>query len=78
MRTPRQHTINGVLIRGFPPVLQEGDYEWGEAEEGGGVRVGGHITERDGVLVLEGFIGDRLVTANIAAVNNSIHIFTQV
>ena len=42
------------------------------------MRAGGHIRERDGALALEGFIGDRLVAANIAAVNNSIHIFTQV
>ena len=56
--------------------IQEGDYSWGD--EGEETTAGGHIRERDGSLVLEGYIADRQVTANVAAVDNSLHIFTQV
>ena len=38
----------------------------------------GHIKKKDGILVMEGFIDDRLINANVAAVDNSLHIFTQV
>ena len=55
--------------------VQEGDYSWGEGE---GVKVGGRIREREGALVLEGFIGDRQISANIAAVDSSLYIFTKV
>ena len=55
--------------------LQEGDVDW---ESGAGVRVGGRLSERGGSLLLEGFVGDRLVSANIAVVNDSLHIFTPV
>ena len=61
----------------LPPLngVQEGDYSWGEGE---GVKVGGRIREREGALVLEGFIGDRQISANIAAVDSSLYIFTKV
>ena len=55
--------------------LQEGDVDW---ESGEGVRMGGRLSERDGSLLLEGFVGDRLISANIAVVNDSLHIFTPV
>ena len=47
-------------------------------EDGDGVRVGGSVREKDGSLLLEGFVGERLITANITTVNDSLHIFTQV
>ena len=43
-----------------------------------GVKVGGRVSEKDGHLSLEGFVGEKLVSANIAVVNDSLHIFTQV
>ena len=43
-----------------------------------GVKVGGRVSEKDGRLSLEGFVGEKLVSANIAVVNDSLHIFTQV
>ncbi|CAI8019501.1 Methylcrotonoyl-CoA carboxylase subunit alpha, mitochondrial, partial [Geodia barretti] len=38
--------------------VKEGDADW---ESGEGVRVGGRLSERGGSLLLEGFVGDRLV-----------------
>ena len=58
--------------------IQEGDYSWQGEGEGRGVRVGGHIRERNDALVLEGFIGNRQVSTNIAVVDNSLSIFTPV
>jgi hypothetical protein len=55
--------------------VKEGDVDW---ESGEGVRMGGRLSERDGSLLLEGFVGDRLISANIAVVNDSLHIFTPV
>ena len=55
-------------------LFQDLDNGW----EGEGVRAGGHITEREGKLVLEGFVGDRLISANVAVVDNYLHIFMQV
>lgn len=55
--------------------VQVGEVEW-EGREG--VRVGGTVKEREGSLRLEGFVGEKLVSANIAIVNDSLHIFTQV
>ena len=47
-------------------------------ESGEGVRVGGRVSEKEGSLSLQGFVGEKLVSANIAVVNDFLHIFTQV
>ena len=54
---------------------QEGDYSW---SEGKGMEARGHISERDGTLVLEGYIGNRRISANLRPTEDALHIFTLV
>ena len=42
------------------------------------VEANGRLREEGGVMVLRGYVGQRQVTANVAMVGDSLHVFTVV
>ena len=42
------------------------------------VEANGRLREEGGVMILRGYVGQRQVTANVAMVGDSLHVFTVV